>query len=147
MKSSMAADDLKQLQLWRGYLPCRLAGRPMGPNVDMLAHRPNSGTRPRRQKTAFQRQSGAARSPPAWSCCGGSSDTTRPVRRGRRPDRQGSAVCSRLPAGQAAPPWPSLPLVCQQLDLFTLLPDRRRLFLDHPHQPFPFLVFPIQFGA
>jgi hypothetical protein len=52
-----------------------------------------------------------------------------------------------LPADQPMPPWSSLPLVCQQLDLFALLPDRRRLLLDHPHQPFPFLAFPIQFGA
>jgi hypothetical protein len=33
----------------------------MGPNADMpLIHRPNSGTRRRRQETAFQRHSGAA---------------------------------------------------------------------------------------
>ena len=40
-----------------------------------LTHRPNSGTRPTRQETAFQRHSGAAGPPPAWSCCGGSPGT------------------------------------------------------------------------
>jgi hypothetical protein len=29
-------------RLRRGYLPCRLAGRPMGSNVDVQAHRPSS---------------------------------------------------------------------------------------------------------
>src|SRR4051794_25725988 len=37
-----------------------------------LTHRPNSGTRPTRQETAFQPQSGVAGPPLAWSCCGGS---------------------------------------------------------------------------
>src|SRR3954470_20104929 len=36
-------------RLRRGYLPGRLAGRSMGPNVDPLTRRPNSGSRPRRQ--------------------------------------------------------------------------------------------------
>jgi hypothetical protein len=82
--------------LWRGYLPGRLAGRPMGPNVNPQIHRPNSGTRPTPQGTAFQRHSGAAGTPLASLCCGGSPGTTRPVRRGRPPDRQGPAVWSRL---------------------------------------------------
>jgi hypothetical protein len=82
-------------------------GRSMGPNVDMLTHRPNSGTRPRRQETAFQRHSGAAGPPPAWSCCGGSPGMRRPVRRDRPPDRQGLVAESRLPPRQAAPPWSS----------------------------------------
>jgi hypothetical protein len=66
---------LHGLRLWRGYLPGRLAGRPMGSNVHPLIHRPNSGTYPTPQETAFRRHSGAAGPPPAWSCCGGSPGT------------------------------------------------------------------------
>jgi hypothetical protein len=44
-----------------------------------LTHRPNSGTRPTPQETAFRPQSGAAGPPPAWSCCGGSPSMRRTV--------------------------------------------------------------------
>src|SRR5688572_15835351 len=51
--------------VWRGYLSCGLAGRPMGPNVHPPEDpRQNSGTCPTPRETAFQRHSSAA-GPPA----------------------------------------------------------------------------------
>ena len=65
-------------------------------------HRPNSGTRLHRQETAFQRHSGPAGPPPAWSC-GGSPGTIRRVRRDWPSGRPGSARWSSAATQQTAP--------------------------------------------
>jgi len=68
---------------------------------------PNSGTCPSLPGTVSSDRSGQAPGLPAGRHRDGSSGTRRAVRRGWPPDWQGSAVGSRLPPHQAAPPWSS----------------------------------------
>jgi hypothetical protein len=84
-------------------------------------HRPNSGTRPTRQETAFQRQSGVVGPPLASLCCGGSPGTRRTVRRDRSSDLPGSAGRS-LTATQQTAPSRSSRLVFQKPALVGLNP-------------------------